>query len=305
MRQAKKAVKKDKKKHDASGMKRSPDRRNPSVRRIALWTAGALLCLFTAGQMSMALEQSPEFTLKEVRVEGCKRIDPESIWKLCELRRGMNLVSLNAGKVSEDLEKHPPVRSATVVKQFPHTLLIRIQERSPALLVKFKGELCYMDAQGVVFSEVHPGEPLDLPVVTGLEGYRWSKGLRQEGRVIQTCLDLLGELNRSETLGPLSEIHVHPSEGLRFFLEAYPVPIRIGWEGFHDRRVRLEKVLPFLLGQGHELASVDLRFARRVTVKQSDRMRGRITRLKPWKRAGEGMEKSDKERRHPEDTQDA
>ena len=247
--------------------------------RILLWSSGLVLFLVVAGALANFLERSSLFVLDQITIQGCERTRPEMIRSRSGVRKGLNLVALDSGRIARKLEACPPVWSAAVVKRFPRSLLIRIQEREPAVLVKIRDEMYYMDEQGVVFSRVSPGDLMDLPVITGLEDYPWPLGRPAEGRKVHAALSLLKTLHRRDLLGRLSEIHVDPSKGLSFYLEAFPVQIRIGWERFRERMTRLERILPLLTERQRGILSVDLRFDHQVVTRQTDKKEQRITRV--------------------------
>lgn len=280
------------KKGSASGIRM----RGSRVLRILLWALGCLLFVFSARHLWSLLERSSLFALEQIEIQGCERSRQETILALSGTRRGMNLVALDTGHVSRKLEAYPPVRSADVVKRFPRCLLVRIQEREPAVLVGIRDDLFYMDDTGVVFSRVVSRGLVDLPLITGLDAYPWTPGRRQEGRKIQAALTLLRTLRNSGLLGRLSEIHVDPSKGLSFYLEAFPVQIRIGWERFRERVVKLERILPLIVEKQRGILSVDLRFDHQVVTRQRERTKQRMTR---YEREGPFREE---DRTHTEET---
>jgi len=246
----------------------------------SLWAAGVILMGAGVVRLSSDIENSPDFSLAEIKIEGCERVEVELIRSLSGVGVGMNLLAIESGEVSRKLESCPLVESATVVKQFPRGLLIRIRERRPVVLFPYQGAFYCMDGDGVVFSRKASGNLPDLPLLTGLENYPWAFGGREEGRMIQAALCLHKDLSRAGGLGRLSEIHVDPREGLSFYLESFPVQVRIGWDPFAGGIRRLERVLPYLAAAPERIVSVDVRFAGHVFVREREQKEGRIS-LRP------------------------
>ena len=253
-----------------------PSREAPAAHRLfgswqwLLWVMVLILLASATAAANLHLRKSPEFSLENILVEGCEKLDPTFIRSLSGAQTGTNLLVLDTGYVSRRLERCPLIEGAAVIKQFPRSLLIRVRERQPAALALGRGAFVCLDAEGVVCDRVLSGKPPDLPLLTGLEDYPWTFGERELGRGVQAALSLMAELNRNAVLGPLSEIHVDLKKGLSFYLENLPVEVRIGWEPFTAGIRRLERVLPYLRAGSDRILSVDVRYARFVYVQEED-----------------------------------
>jgi hypothetical protein len=157
--------------------------------------------------LACVLAASPLFVLQEVTVEASGRPSPGEIRSMSGVRPGMNLLSLDTEDVSRGLETHRWIQHATVVKRLPDRILIKVQEKRPVAVVEIQGDLYYIDREGTVLDGIRPGEPLDFPMITGLEkdvrdAHRW-KG----GRDVQQALSLLRALQGLPALGiPLPRV---------------------------------------------------------------------------------------------------
>lgn len=268
---------------------RTPDRkraRREGTRR-RRWRAllRGSLWGFAIGASSLALcgvahvvFRSHLFTVKEVQVEGSGSVSADEIRFLSGIRPGANLLAFRTSGASRRLESHPWIEHATVVKRFPDQVLIRVREERPAVLVEAQGCLYYMNGKGRLLDRVRPGAPLDFPMISGLgQGVGEIRRCR-EGRDLQEALSLLQALQAAPSLGPVSEIHVDPSEGLSFVLEGFPVPVRVGWSEYPDKTSRFEKALPLLASKSRATESVDLRFSGQIVVREREQDEGRIPR---------------------------
>jgi cell division protein FtsQ len=245
------------------------------------WPVLILLMIPCVGELVRTLERSPLFALREVQIEGCQRTTPEAVRSLIGAPEGRSLLLLDGGRISRILEGHVPILNASVIKRFPHRLLIRIRERTPVALVQIREHLYYLDGEGVVLYRTRPGDPLDFPMITGLADRSWQTGRPDQGRMVQEALSLLRVLNESPLPGGVSEIHVDPSEGLCFFLEGFPVEVRVGWEEFRPRIDRLQKVLAHLAGDPGGVVSIDLRFRDQVIVRKPENVPKQISARDP------------------------
>jgi cell division protein FtsQ len=236
--------------------------------RASLWPLGMGASILAAYGLACALAASPLFVLQEVTVEVSGRPSPEEIRSMSGIRLGMNLLSLDTEAVSRRLETHRWIQHATVVKQLPDRVLIKVREREPVAVVEIQGDLYYLDREGTVLDRVRPGEPLDFPMMTGLgkdvrDAHRW-KG----GRDVQQALSLLGALEGFPALGSVSEIHLDRSEGLSFVLEGFPSPVVVGWSDFSAKMRRFGGVFPSLASHSRSIERVDLRFSGQVVIRR-------------------------------------
>lgn len=237
--------------------------------RFLLGFGGTALAAILAGILIKGLADSPFFALERIAVEGDFQTSLGKIPGLVALEAGGNLLTLDIGEVARRLGSRPEIRKASVAKRFPNELVVKVEERKPSVLVLSESRLYLADEEGVVLRQVGPGDPRDLPVISGLGRSALAMGVRPEGRQIPTAIRLLRLVERSaSTLGQASEVRVDPAEGLTLFLEDLPVPIRVGWEDFQGKIARLERVFPRLLERQGGLVSVDLRFDHQVVVRQ-------------------------------------
>ncbi len=112
------------------------------------------------------------------------------------------------GRVRARLEAHPFIATAAVRRIFPGRLEIVVHERQPQAIAVL-GDLFYVDRGGATFGPLRPGDPRNLPVITGLDadapdGTRnWM--LRRALRLLRRCER---DTAPSACVGPLSEVHV-------------------------------------------------------------------------------------------------
>ncbi|MEW6439633.1 MAG: FtsQ-type POTRA domain-containing protein [bacterium] len=246
-----------------------PRRLSASV-RVSFWLLGLGACVLAVLVLLHVLRSSPLFALKRIEVMGGLRASLGDLRSWGGVELGGNLLTLDIQEVSRRLEAQPGIESASIAKRFPNELVVRIEQRRPALVAVVDRELYYMDAGGVVFRKVGPGDVLDLPVISGLRRSALACGARPEGRQVRKALELLRLLEQSSNeLGAVSEIRVDPTQGLTFFLADLPAAIRVGWEDFGTKLDRLERIYPTLLEQRDTLRTVDLQFARQIVVRRT------------------------------------
>jgi len=254
------------------------DKTNRTFLRCSLWGFGMIASILAICALSCALARSPLFVVKQIELEAFERPGRDEIRSMSGIRPGMNMLTLDTEEVSRRLETHPWIQHASVVKRLPDQVLIKVLKRRPAVLVGVQGSLYYMDAEGKILDRVEPGGSLDFPMMTGLEQDVEDARRCGDGRDLQQALSLLRVLQATPELGRVSEVQIDRSEGLSFVLEAFPVPVYMGWSGFLEKMIRFEKALPSLASQLNGIECVDLRFSGQIVLKQREGGKTRVPR---------------------------
>lgn len=197
---------------------------------------------------------SEHFTLRELVIEGNKRLDNEEVRALANISEGLNLLALDELIVKADIEQHPWVRRADVNVELPERLRIRITEREAAALVAL-GAMYFADDRGVVFKRWEVGDPLDgLPIITGID----RDSLEQDGtvesaeNVIRDAVQLAKTYSRhpvSELL-PLGEVHHDRLMGWKI-VTVDSMEVQLGTGSVPEKLDRLLRVVQDLTKRGN------------------------------------------------------
>lgn len=76
---------------------------------------------------------TPLFGAREIRVDGNASLTVGEVVELAGVEEGTNVVHLDTSAAEEALEGDPWIRGATVTKDLPATIVIRVVERYPVL----------------------------------------------------------------------------------------------------------------------------------------------------------------------------
>ena len=126
-------------------------------------------------------------------------------------------------------------------RELPRSIVITLEERVPKALVALD-DLYLVDDHGEPFKRAEPGDPLDLPVVTGLSESD-DTPLRPQLEKALAFEDLFAKSALSKT-AELSEIHLDPVRGLSITVSqrsGAPAPV-VAHLGTTDRPRRLARL---------------------------------------------------------------
>jgi cell division protein FtsQ len=201
--------------------------------------------------------ESPYFSVREIQVRGSNRVRGSELVALAGLKHGMTIWSIDPTAIEKKFAKQPWIRSVVVRREFPRRVLIQVEERAPKAILAL-GKLYYVDAEGVVFTEVGEGDKLGLPMITGLRPEQLSARDPALRRRLKEALRL-GELMAMDE-HKLSEIHFSAPERVILYTTAYPTALHMGWGDWKDKVERVKRI--FSLWKGHEdrLAALDVSF---------------------------------------------
>lgn len=215
------------------------------------------------------LTHTPQLGARTLEVTGNARCPRDEVLAAAGLARGSNVLAVDLEGAARRVERLPWVARATVTRQLPDTLRVAIEERTPAALVA-AGGLYLASADGTLFKRAEPGDPVDLPVVTGLarESFRERPdGAREQ---VRDALALIGDLESAQ-LGPstrLQEVHRDDTGDLSVMLGG--TYVWLGRGPYRSKLSRLRVVLGELRRHGLEASEVHLesdRHPERVTVR--------------------------------------
>lgn len=144
-------------------------RRASSFRRVLV---GSLLaCLIVTvmiGGRSVVRWVNEWTEIQQLTVLGLDRLSREEIITQLDLPEPSSLWSIDPDRLTEKLEAHPWIRSVTFDRVFPHSLVVQVEERQPAAVLKTSGKGYFLDSEGYVL----PGEiteaSRELPVLEGM-----------------------------------------------------------------------------------------------------------------------------------------
>jgi cell division protein FtsQ len=122
-----------------------------SRRRLAL---AMLLVSALAVSSAWVLLRSGAFAVTAVEVAGTARLSPAAVVAAAKVDFGTPLATLDTDAVATQVRTLPAVRQVEVVRRWPRTVEIAVQERQPAAVRRDGRSYLLVDTSGVAFARV-------------------------------------------------------------------------------------------------------------------------------------------------------
>jgi len=226
--------------------------------------------LFIGHWVYVHLLGDPYFRVREVEVEGGRKITRETLLSLTVIEGMPNLFSVSLKEVVKRLESHPWIEQVRVRKVFPNKILIQIEERKPMAIIQLE-ELYYIDIKGEIFSRLGERDEYNYPYLTGLTRQVLEKDPVEAKRLITKALELLRIVSQEKftPLEEISEIHMQKAFGIHCFTKAEGVEVKMGWEDFAEKLKRLSLIWSDLRKRGWSAVSIDCSDLKRIVVRKT------------------------------------
>jgi cell division protein FtsQ len=195
--------------------------------RLVILIAGIL-----AAELLWLFGITPLLPLSVVEVSAVPGIDRASLLARAGIGSHSSYFTVNTMLAEKNLEQMYQIESARVIKQYPDTVRVFVEQRRPAALslVNKGGRVIpvYIDKHGMLIqiggSPVNTGSSMALPIVSGLTFERLEEGVKLPAELegFFGRLDSLNE-NAPELLAFISEIGINKKAYNGFDLVLYPV----------------------------------------------------------------------------------
>lgn len=199
------------------------------------------------------------FPLKNIIVTGNNSLEEGEIKDAIETERGRGLIRVSLRGVNKKLMDMPWIKKVSLRKQFPDTLIVRVEETVPRAILSFDGGLFLLDGRGYILEEIKEEKTPFLPVITGIN-YNNNKADIIEALKLVEALSQKGILSHKESI----EITLK-SYGLYMNIDGEI--FKIGYGRYADKIERWKDLEVEVRKKGIVIEYVDLRFIDRVIVK--------------------------------------
>jgi hypothetical protein len=113
--------------------------------------------------------------IQQVTILGLDRLSRKDIIATLRLPPDSSLWSVDTDYLSDQLETHPWIRSVTFDRVLPHSLVVQVDERQPAAVLRASKESFFLDAEGFLLPGKITKTVQTLPVLEGMTSKSFSQ----------------------------------------------------------------------------------------------------------------------------------
>jgi cell division septal protein FtsQ len=213
------------------------------VRKAAQIVLGIFAVIVVAA-IWLYFKNSDAMLIRHVNVIDCpKRLQSSQIIALAALPMHAKLFDIDLETIEANLLRDPWVASASIHREFPDTLSLRVIDRQVVAILSTEESLYLIDNTARIFKRLEAGEPNDLPVISGFSKSELTEKPRLTKLRLNQSLALLNTLTASPfyQARPISEIRHTPGLGFSVFLRESGLEIFYGQKDLADKQAKLEK----------------------------------------------------------------
>jgi cell division protein FtsQ len=200
---------------------------------------------------------SPRFEVRGLIYAPTHHVGDTRLRELLALSPGTNILSLDLEELAARVVADPWVAKASVVRVLPDSLQVTVEEHDPRAVLALGGKLLLVDAEGVAFKPLEPGERGRLPVITGFDDPGLAErpaALRE--RVLRGLRALAAyEAKRRPRL---SELHVGDFGDVTLYTAELGTQLRLGRGDVEPALARFDALRAALGEEAEKLALVHL-----------------------------------------------
>ena len=200
------------------------------------------------------LMTSPRFGLEQVVVTGQKTRTKDGLLARANVKMGQNVFSIDLDAARNRMLGDPYVKSVTLARRLPDTILVDIEERVPAAMVALGDGLVLVTRDGDAFKRVEVGDPTDLPVITDLPAELAENDREGFADKIRRALDVAVDYQQSTLASkqPLQEIHFEAGTGIVLGVGSPVISLVLGGPPFRKKLEQASRVAMELERRGQK-----------------------------------------------------
>ncbi len=199
-----------------------------------------------------------KFSVMEIVVSGNYHLDKEDIVNSIKVRKGAPILEIHFSDISKRLKQNAWIKKVALKKQFPGTLLIKIEEAVPKALLSVKKQLYLIDEDGKILEWIKGEGTLFLPVIKDIS--------LENKKGISEALKLVEVLSGKNIFADRESVEIGlESYGLTMNIDGEF--IKVGYGKYSEKFDRWVELEPEIRKIGVPIKYVDLRFKDSVIVK--------------------------------------
>jgi cell division protein FtsQ len=216
------------------GQTKRPPSAEPRIVRVLRTLAGLALIIGIASAVVWGarryVKTSPRFAVNEIVTIGGKRRSPDEVASIAGISKGQNVFSIDLDRARARLVQDPWIAEAHVARQLPGTVYLRVTEREAAGILAMQEGTYLVTREGAIIKRTEPGDPVDVPVVTGLKLQELVDDRDGAMQKIRRALDLAADYDHSPLAhrAPAQEVHIEATGDLTLVVGKKTVLLKMG-----------------------------------------------------------------------------
>lgn len=188
---------------------------------------------------------SPRFAIRTVMVDGNHRLPADQVAGEGGVVVGKNIFELDLESSSAAIATDPWIEKAQVTRTLPSTVHINVVEREARAMTAFGGELYLVTRDGDPFKRVGDGDPMDLPVVTGITPDKVAADRPGVVLALRRALDVVEDMEKAGIARryPIQEIHLERDGTIVATIGKEAIALHLGQSRVRERIEQASKVL--------------------------------------------------------------
>jgi cell division protein FtsQ len=209
---------------------------------VLVTVAAALLCVWGLVRYTRT---SPRFAVKAVNVQGSSHRSPEDIARTGGIALEHNIFTTDLQAAQSRLLGDPWIERVSLRRKLPSTIAIEIVEREAHSLVAIGADLYLATRQGELFKKYEPGDPYDLPIVSGIRGEDVAEDRDAAVSLIRRALDLVADYERTGPAKshPVQEAHLTDDGGIVLVVGKDATALHLGRGPYRQSLEQASRVL--------------------------------------------------------------
>ncbi len=216
------------------------------------------------------LHESDGFSVRWIRVEGARVLDPEAILAASGITTADNLLFFDADAARARVEAMPYVKSCRLERVFPDRVVLTLEERAPVATLLVDNHLFELDAEGVVLRELPANAPYPGPLVTNVPHLGYVEPGQQLAQppvaAALAVWDAFSEVSMAQDV-IVSELAAFGENEVLMYCDELPFEIRWGRRDFMNQARRLDLLWRKMGKQVDCQEYLDLRFGKDLACK--------------------------------------
>jgi cell division protein FtsQ len=192
------------------------------------------------------------FAIQKFEVEGAVRHTAVTLGRIAEVKLGDNIFAVDIERAERQLLSNPWLKEVKLTRRLPDTLRFEIGEHSAVASAVLGESLYLVNREGTPFKVFEPGDPFDLPVLTGISPDRLAEDRPRELERVALALEVLRQYGRLP-LGQehaAQEVHLADDGGIVMTVGEDAVTLELGHPPWRKKLLKAARVLGSVRAKG-------------------------------------------------------